>query len=107
MGDEEAISAIVLRNLQVDTGRLRDLYEQTGRSVKKEQYLRNTAQMAIRFAGDIAHVLGHEYIGTEHLLLAIFKITGSEGCRILRQIDLSYESVLEQIKSLVVCKNGK
>ena len=107
LSDEEAIAAIVLKNLQMDTTRFKQLYEQTCQKKKANEYLKNTARMAIRCAHDISITLGHEYIGTEHLLLSIFSITGSEGYRILHELGISYERVLGELKNLVVCKNGK
>ena len=103
LADESSISSIVLKNLQIDTGRLQVLYEKACGQPEKAPYLQNTLAMAVRLSDDTARSLGHEYVGTEHLLLAIFGVSGSKGCEILRQLDVSYEKVLKEIKKLIMC----
>ena len=113
---EDCIGAIVLKNLGVDCAKLKQLYEQLSKSVSistaKQKLdnklpLMNTAQMAIRCAGDQALRLGHNYIGTEHLLPGILLIRGGLGCQILTQLDVTLDSVLSETAKLIVCKDVK
>jgi Clp amino terminal domain, pathogenicity island component len=51
------------------------------------------AKQAIRAAVDEALMLGHNYIGTEHLLLAILTNPASRAAKVLGSFGASYESV--------------
>jgi len=37
------------------------------------------ARMAVVFAQDEARLLGHNYVGTEHIALALFEAEGKDG----------------------------
>ena len=56
------------------------------------------AEKALNDAAKLAEMLGHTYIGTEHILLSIAKVEGSVASGILRKNAITYEKVLEAIK---------
>ena len=50
----------------------------------------NSAQRAIEIANDVAIELGHNYIGTEHILIGIMREGDSIAVRIM--LDLNVDS---------------
>jgi len=81
---EDCIGAIVLKNLGFDTVKFDQLYNRLCKETKESSEgnthsLMNTAQMAVRCARSEAIRYGHTYIGTEHLLPAIFHVSGGGG----------------------------
>ncbi len=56
------------------------------------------AERALNDAAKLAEMLGHTYIGTEHILLSISKVEGSVASGILHKNAITYERVLEEIK---------
>jgi excisionase family DNA binding protein len=106
---EDCIGAIVLKNLGFDTAKFDRLYnglckETQDRPEGDTAGLMNTAQMAVRCAKAEAIRYGHTYIGTEHLLGAIFHISGGSGYQILTQLDITLEDVRSQTAKLLVCQ---
>jgi excisionase family DNA binding protein len=106
---EDCIGAIVLKNLGFDTVKFDRLYNGLYRETKDPPEgdtlsLMNTAQMAVRCARGEAIRYGHTYIGTEHLLGAIFHISGGSGYQILTQLDITLEDVRGQTAKLLVCQ---
>ncbi len=59
------------------------------------------AKKAVDFAGKIAKILHHNYIGTEHLLAGLLKEGTGVAARILNDNNISYETVVELIKELI------
>ena len=106
---EDCIGAIVLKNLGFDTVKFDRLYNCLNKETKEPSEgdtsgLMNTAQMAVRCAKGEAIRYGHTYIGTEHLLGAIFHISGGSGYQILTQLDITLEDVRSQTARLLVCQ---
>ena len=52
-------------------------------------------------ARDEARGLGHEYIGTEHLLLALLRTTEPIGVEVLRQLAVDRDAVRRLIETMV------
>lgn len=63
------------------------------------------AQEVFVHARDEARGLGHEYIGTEHLLLALLKTTEPIGVEVLRQLAVDRDAVRRMIEAIV--KRGR
>jgi len=110
---EDCIAAVVLKNLGFDTVKFDRLYQRLYKDTKgpsgtesqdNTHGLMNTAQMAVRCARSEAIRYGHTYIGTEHLLPAIFHISGGLGYQILTQLDITLEDVRSQTAKLLVCQ---
>jgi len=59
------------------------------------------AAASLQSAQDIASLLGHTYIGSEHLLLGILKETDSVGARILLSRGITYDKVEKRLCDLV------
>ncbi|PKM49784.1 MAG: ATP-dependent Clp protease ATP-binding subunit ClpC [Firmicutes bacterium HGW-Firmicutes-7] len=60
------------------------------------------AQKAIQLSREIANELGHDYIGTEHLLLGLIKEGEGLAAFVLKNQGMTYEVVEEKIKEVIV-----
>lgn len=61
----------------------------------------NRAQKAIELANDVANELGHNYIGTEHLLYGLSKEGTGVASKVLENQNITPESILEEIEELI------
>lgn len=61
----------------------------------------NRAQIALEIANNIAMDLGHNYIGTEHLLYGLVKEGTGIASKVLENQNITEENVLEKIEELV------
>ncbi len=61
----------------------------------------NRAQKAIEFANDVANELGHNYIGTEHLLYGLSKEGTGVASKVLENQNVTPESILQEIEELI------
>ena len=59
------------------------------------------AEKAIQIANEIAVELGHNYIGTEHLLYGLSKEGSGVASKVLENQSIIANSILEQIKELI------
>ncbi len=61
----------------------------------------NRAQSAIEKAQEAAEMLGHSYVGSEHLLLGISREGGGQGGKILRENGLTDSLLTELVEKFV------
>ena len=61
----------------------------------------NRAEQAIEIANDLAIELGHNYIGTEHLLYGLVKEGNGVAAKVLASQDVTAENILAEIEELV------
>ena len=61
----------------------------------------NRAEKAISIANEIAAELGHNYIGTEHLLYGLVEEGTGIASKVLRDQELSSDKILEEIDILI------
>jgi hypothetical protein len=59
------------------------------------------ARSALRAAGEEAHALGHNYVGTEHLLLGLFEPAGGIAARTLAEAGVTRTQVAQEIAKRV------
>ncbi|MFZ5974081.1 MAG: ATP-dependent Clp protease ATP-binding subunit [Bacillota bacterium] len=59
------------------------------------------AQRALRSAQEHARALGHNYVGTEHLLLGILAVTDSQGAKTLYSMNIDTKRVAEKIERMI------
>ena len=64
------------------------------------------AEKAIEEANKIAVDLGHNYIGTEHLLYGLVKEGAGIACRVLENEGISPEQIKEEIEDLIGINSG-
>ena len=63
--------------------------------------LTNTAQNVLEIAKEIAIELGHNYIGTEHLLYGLTEEDNGVASKVLENQNINSENVLEEIENLI------
>ena len=61
----------------------------------------NSAQVALETATNLAIKLGHDYVGTEHILYGLVEEPNGVAGRLLEKQGITIESILEQIEVLV------
>jgi len=59
--------------------------------------LTNECKKILNLAGEEADRLGHRNVGTEHVLVALFRVEGSLAARILRETGLKPEALRQQL----------
>ncbi|MFC2122120.1 ATP-dependent Clp protease ATP-binding subunit [Bacteroidota bacterium] len=95
--EEEGVAARVLISLGVGLGKVRQAVEfVVGRGAKPasgETGLTPRAKRVIELAIDEARQLGHNYIGTEHLLLGLLREEDGTAASVLTSFGMSLEQV--------------
>lgn len=103
--DEDSAGAEVLRNLGIAKDQIvaavertveRDAARQAQPSAHPPMVAPST-QKVLALAADERRVLGHRYLGTEHLLLGIVREDKSTAARLLRELGLNLNQVRPQI----------
>ena len=61
----------------------------------------NSAQRAIEIANDVAIEMGHNYIGTEHILYGLVKEETGVASKVLQNQKIEPEAVLQEIEELI------
>ena len=64
-------------------------------------------QDVIRLSREEALRLGHDYIGTEHLLLSLLRDEDNIATQILHQFNVTYDSARSELNSMLSAKNPK
>ncbi len=97
----DSVAAMVLSNLGIDFDILRDKIETAHPPGSythpgSELPLGASLRRAVQYAAEEARKLGHTHIGTEHLLIGIMREKRGMGARILSQMGVDFELVLEE-----------
>mgnify|MGYP000126622872 CR=1 FL=1 len=101
------VAASVLRNLGVDLQRIRQEIERTVRRgtapAPRTGQLPFTprAKKVLEFAIEEANSLGHNYIGTEHLLLGLLRETGGRAAKVMESLGIRLRDVREEVLELL------
>lgn len=100
------IAAMVMGGMKVDLKKLRLNVEEAipcgkGRARKERLSYSQGAKKVIEFAFEEGQRLGHNYIGSEHLLLGLLREGGGIAGRALRECGLELESVRKAVKEVV------
>ena len=97
----EGVAAKVLENLKVELAKVRQAVEfiigRGERPVVGEIGLTPRAKKVIELAIDEARRLGHNYIGTEHLLLGLVREDGGIASGVLESLGISLEKVRHEV----------
>jgi bifunctional DNase/RNase len=106
IGEGEGIAATAIRNLGVDLHNLRHALEETmpegESSVERgETPFTPGAKRALELSVDQARQLGHNYVGTEHLLLGLICQTEGSAARILTEQGVKWESARDEVLRLL------
>jgi ATP-dependent Clp protease ATP-binding subunit ClpA len=100
------VAADALKNLGVDPERIRQEIEKLvshgTRMVTMGQLpFTPRAKRALEFALEEAHSLGHNYIGTEHLLLGLIREQEGIAAQVLENLGVRVEDAREQVRGLL------
>src|SRR5207248_1392768 len=100
------VAANVLKNLDTDLGKIRLEVEKivrSGPAVSLPGKLPQTpkAKKVIEYAVEEARNLGHNYVGTEHLLLALLREQEGVAAQVLMNLGLTLREVREEVLNLL------
>ena len=100
------VAAQVLKNLDVDSGKIRAEIErqvQSGHSIVHMGQLPFTprAKKVLELCQEAAKELGHGYIGTEHLLLGLIREEQGVAATVLKDLGLQLEDVRTEVLEIL------
>lgn len=105
IGEETGVAAKVLRSMGVNLQYARIEVETIiGRGsgfVAKEIPFTSIAKRVLEFAEEESHELGHNYIGTEHLLLGLIREREGIAIRVLEILGVDLTTVPAQVKRML------
>ena len=61
----------------------------------------NRAKQVIKLAKKESQRLNHNYLGTEHILLGLLKLGQGIAVNVLRNMNLSYDTIRSEIEKIV------
>jgi len=102
----EGVAATVLRELAIDLDTVREMVESYvargsyGASVKETQWTPR-AKTVLELAREEARILHHQYIGTEHLLLALVREGEGVAAKVLRDLDVDLRTARDQVMKVL------
>ena len=103
--EEGGVAGRVLRELGLDQRRVEELVERmtraTTRTTSAQPELSPGTKRVLELAVDEARRMGHHYIGTEHLLLGLVRLTEGVAIDILKRLGVSPEEVRRQTRRVL------
>jgi ATP-dependent Clp protease ATP-binding subunit ClpC len=94
--EDGGVAGRVLRDLGLEPDRVREIVERLsgfGQSRSGKIDLSPGVQQVLEFAVDEARQLGHHYIGTEHLLLGLVRLSEGAAMDVLRKVGVTPEQI--------------
>ena len=71
------------------------------------QRFTDDAQRVLSFAQEAALELGHDYVGTEHVLIGLTKVKNGVAAKALEELGIVTEDIFEAVEDQVGCGNKK
>lgn len=71
------------------------------------QRFTDDAQRVLSFAQEAALELGHDYVGTEHVLIGLIKVKNGVAAKALNELGLSAETIIEDVEKHIGRGNKK
>lgn len=71
------------------------------------QRFTDDAQRVLSFAQEAALELGHDYVGTEHILIGLIKVKNGVAAKALNELGLSAETIIEDVEEHIGRGNKK
>ena len=104
--EDEGIAANALKSSGIDLARVRQAVETTVGKGQKASFLGQIpftlrANRALQLAAEEARQLGHDYLGTEHLLLGLTRDKESLAAQILVSLGVDLEQLRQEVINLV------
>jgi ATP-dependent Clp protease ATP-binding subunit ClpC len=109
MMEEDGVAGRALKELGIVLERLLEMVErQTVRSETRVSKLELTqdTQRALENAFDEARRLGHHYIGTEHLLLGLVRLSTGKAGEVLQRVGVTPEQIRRQTRRILQESSG-
>jgi ATP-dependent Clp protease ATP-binding subunit ClpC len=103
MEEEGGVAGRVLRELGLESGRVREIVERVGSEKQSEEIkieLAPETQQVLELAVDEARRLGHHYIGTEHILLGLVRVDGT-AMEVLRRLGVTPDQIRRQTRRVL------
>ncbi len=105
--ESEGVAAKVLRNMGVvDLAQVRALVETFVARGEKEMNgqtgMTGRAKKVLQFAVEEARMLGHHYLGTEHLLLGMLREGEGVGAKVLGKLNINLKQTRTQILQVLL-----
>jgi ATP-dependent Clp protease ATP-binding subunit ClpC len=103
MEEDGGVAGRVLRELGLESGRVREIIERVGTEGRTEEIkieLAPDTQQVLEYAVDEARRLGHHYIGTEHILLGLVRVDGM-AMEVLRRLGVTADQVRRQTRRVL------
>lgn len=103
--EEGGVAGRVLRELGLEQRRVEELVERMTRASTRtsttQPELSPGTKRVLELAVDEARRMGHHYIGTEHLLLGLVRLTEGVAIEILKRLGVSPEEVRRQTRRVL------
>ena len=106
LDDNENSASKILSEFGVDFNRIREtIYAsvEKGQNSLQEGFT-ESSQEALASAALAAYLWGSNYVGTEHILCGLSRITSGLACHILRSFGITYDSLKVKTESLFLAK---
>ncbi len=102
--EDGGVASRVLRDLGLEPDRIQDMIERLGgkgESTAKRLDLTPGVQKVLELAFDEARQMGHHYVGTEHILLALTRSDEGLANDVLKKLGISPEQIRRQTRRVL------
>jgi ATP-dependent Clp protease ATP-binding subunit ClpC len=99
--EDGGVAGHALQELGIELDRVREMVERLSPMGVEETItieLSKGVQQVLEFAIEEARLLGHQFIGTEHLLLALSRSTEGQAIEVLKKLGVTAEQVRRQTR---------
>jgi len=103
MEEEGGVASRVLRELGLESNRVREIITRVSvesHHIDGKIELAPDTQQVLEFAVDEARRLGHQYIGTEHILLGLVRVEGT-AMEVLRRLGITADQIRRQTRRVL------
>ncbi|NDJ35108.1 MAG: ATP-dependent Clp protease ATP-binding subunit [Chloroflexi bacterium] len=105
MREEGGVAGRVLRELGLDLKQIEALVERKTKSGERQPFARLDlspgTKKVLELAVDEARRMGHHYIGTEHLLLALIRYNEGVAIDVLKALNISPDDIRKQTRRIL------